>query len=89
MTLQEFLKSGAMTAEVLAEKAGVKNPDQIRQWAFYGRKPGAAYAMAIESATGKTVRRWDLRPTDWHLIWPELKKSKDAPAIPAQSAQEA
>jgi len=27
---------------------------------------------AIERATNGAVRRQDLRPDDWHLIWPEL-----------------
>lgn len=30
---------------------------------------------------------WDLRPNDWHRIWPELIGTPGAPAIPA--AQEA
>lgn len=34
---------------------------------------------AIEGSTKGAVMRWDLRPDDWHLIWPELAKRKDAP----------
>ena len=34
---------------------------------------------AIEQATAGAVRRWDLRPDDWHLIWPELIGAKGAP----------
>jgi hypothetical protein len=26
--------------------------------------------------------RWDLRPNDWHLIWPELAKNPSAPPVP-------
>lgn len=33
----------------------------------------------IERATGGAVRRWDLRPADWHLIWPELVGTEGAP----------
>lgn len=36
----------------------------------------------IERHTGGAVRRWDLRPTDWWEIWPELIKAKGAPAVP-------
>lgn len=46
----------------------------------YGTRPAAPeLAVAIERETNGAVMRWDLRPDDWHLIWPELKKRKDAP----------
>lgn len=32
----------------------------------------AEYASAIEIATGGQVTRQELRPNDWHRIWPEL-----------------
>jgi DNA-binding transcriptional regulator YdaS (Cro superfamily) len=35
----------------------------------------------LEEASGKTVRRWELRPDDWHRIWPELIGAEGAPAI--------
>ncbi|RZL40148.1 MAG: hypothetical protein EOP35_01700 [Rubrivivax sp.] len=91
MRLHDYLNSGAMTSEELAEKIGLDNDGQIRQWRhnYGGRVPGAANAVAIEEATGKAVRRWDLRPKDWHLIWPELKKAKGAPAIPVPEQAEA
>lgn len=28
------------------------------------------------------VRRWDLRPDDWHRIWPELIGAEGAPGVP-------
>lgn len=31
-----------------------------------------ARCVAIEKATGGIVSRQELRPDDWHLIWPEL-----------------
>jgi DNA-binding transcriptional regulator YdaS (Cro superfamily) len=40
---------------------------------------------AVEVATKGVVMRWHLRPDDWHLIWPELRKRKDAPAIAAKA----
>lgn len=30
------------------------------------------HCLAIERATSGAVTRKDLRPDDWHLIWPEL-----------------
>lgn len=34
----------------------------------------------IELITQRAVRRWDLRPDDWHRIWPELVAAEGAPA---------
>lgn len=43
----------------------------VTQWA--GGKPvPPARAVEIEHATGGAVKRCDLRPDDWHRIWPEL-----------------
>lgn len=39
----------------------------------------------IEQASKERVMRWDLRPDDWHRIWPELRKRKDAPAVKAEA----
>lgn len=41
-----------------------------------------AYAPAIEEACERQVLRWDLRPDDWHRIWPELIVVDGAPAVP-------
>lgn len=32
------------------------------------------------------ARRWDLRPEDWHLIWPELVGADGAPPVAAVKA---
>ncbi|MDB5975187.1 MAG: hypothetical protein JWR07_1947 [Nevskia sp.] len=32
--------------------------------------------------------RWDLRPNDWYLIWPELIGVEGAPSVPAIVAGE-
>jgi hypothetical protein len=45
--------------------------------------PLLATALEIESA-GR-VRRWDMRPQDWHRIWPELVDSPGAPPVAAPS----
>ena len=46
-------------------------------------------AVAIERATDGAVRRWDLRPDDWHRIWPELVGMDGAPPVPEAEAREA
>ena len=46
------------------------------------RVPSPELCVLIERATSRKVMRWDLRPKDWHLIWPELIGSEGAPSIP-------
>lgn len=57
------------------------SPVLVSQWANGDREVPAERCPAIESATGKAVMRWDLRPHDWHLIWPELIGTKGAPKV--------
>lgn len=40
--------------------------------------------VEVEVKSGGELRRWDLRPNDWHLIWPELVGKRGAPPIPDQ-----
>lgn len=41
----------------------------------YGYKPlDEKVCVAVEQKTKKIVTRQELRPTDWHLIWPELRE---------------
>lgn len=74
MNLREYLALNiALSVAELAQRVGVSDM-QVRQWqhGYKQRKPSPAYCVAIEQATGGVVRRRDLRPGDWHLIWPEL-----------------
>jgi DNA-binding transcriptional regulator YdaS (Cro superfamily) len=53
----------------------------------YGYKTCApALAVAVERESGMQVRRWDLRPKDWHLIWPELIGAEGAPVVLEKAA---
>ncbi len=55
-----------------------------------GRKAmNPAQAVRIERHMGGRVRRWHLRQSDWHLIWPELIDTDGAPPIPATQPQQA
>ncbi len=69
------------TQAALAAAIGVK---QQHVWNWLNR-PGlvpSEHCAAIELATGGAVKRWDLRPDDWHRIWPELIGAEGAPAVP-------
>lgn len=88
MILDRYLNEpGALTVSQLREKIGVKSDIQIRQWrhGYAGRRPSPEYATAIEQATVGRVMRWDLRPEDWHRIWPELIGAMGAPDVPAEA----
>jgi DNA-binding transcriptional regulator YdaS (Cro superfamily) len=52
-----------------------------------GRVPSAELCVRVEGATERAVRRWDLRPDDWHRIWPELIGTLGAPAVPSAQPQ--
>ena len=41
----------------------------------------AIYCTAIDELPNSPVRRWDLRPDDWHRIWPELIGKPGAPEL--------
>jgi DNA-binding transcriptional regulator YdaS (Cro superfamily) len=91
MNLHDYLSSpGALTVAQLCQRIGAKNDQQVRQWQHgYGdppRQPSAEYCVEIERATDGGVRRWDLRPNDWHRIWPELIDADGAPPVPQQEA---
>lgn len=85
MLLRTYLadRHGAQTE--LANKVGCP-PQLMWQWA-HGRRPvPVARAPSIELATERQVMRWDLRPDDWHLLWPELIGQEGAPAVPQPAA---
>ena len=76
---------GGQTA--LAAAIGVRQPT-VSEWARGERPVPIERCVDIERATEGKVRRWDLRPNDWHRIWPELIGADGAPAVPAEQSQE-
>lgn len=80
MQLAQYVdrKRGRQTA--LARKLEV-DPQLVWQWSRGARPVPVIRCVAIELATKRQVRRWDLRPDDWFLHWPELVGSKGAPAV--------
>lgn len=72
----------------LAEKVGIS--EQYLYQCLTGRKqmkPEEAVRVEIESE--RAVRRWHLRPDDWHRIWPELIGAEGAPPVPAPDSERA
>mgnify|MGYP000163832103 CR=1 FL=1 len=89
MTLNDYLKAdGSLTVAQLRAAIGAKSDAQIRQWqhGYEDRVPSPENCAAIERETDRAVMRWDLRPEDWHRIWPELIGQEGAPAVEAAKA---
>lgn len=84
MNLRTYLNGlprGGIAA--FAFKAGI-SPIYLSQLAAGQdeRVPSPELCVLIERATDRSVMRWDLRPKDWHRIWPELIGADGAPEVP-------
>ena len=89
MNLKPYLESERGRQRLLARKLNL--PDAyVWQIANGKRSASPELCVAIELATDREVRRWDLRPEDWHRIWPELIGAEGAPKVePAPQAKAA
>jgi DNA-binding transcriptional regulator YdaS (Cro superfamily) len=73
--------AGAVNGQACLARLLQVAPATVNQWARGHRPVPVERCAAIERATSGVVRRWDLRPDDWHLIWPELVGTEGAPAV--------
>lgn len=69
----------------LADALGVTR-GAVNQWKLLHRVVPLEHCTAIEKVSGGAVMRWDLRPNDWHHVWPELIGQKGAPKVPRATA---
>ena len=68
----------------VAALTGVKSPS-VSEWKVTGRIPDdKLMRLAPRLHADGFAARWDLFPTDWHLIWPELVGSEGAP-VPVEA----
>lgn len=71
MNLKKYLiESGTKKAE-FARAINI-SPALLHQWIENIRPVAIRHCPAIEGETGGKVTRQELRPDDWHKIWPEL-----------------
>ncbi|ARP86279.1 transcriptional regulator [Bordetella genomosp. 9] len=71
MKIDQYLESSGLTQAAFAGALGVTQ-SVVWQW-LSGRRPVPVERCAdIERVTSGAVSRKDLRPSDWHRIWPEL-----------------
>ena len=88
MKLGEYLLQERGRTVAVARQACLA-PAFLSQIALGHREAPPARTPALEKATNFHVRRWDLRPRDWHLIWPELVGTDDAPSPPEDEVRDA
>jgi DNA-binding transcriptional regulator YdaS (Cro superfamily) len=65
----------------IAEKVHVNPATLYQALTSKGAGFSPAECVRIEHDSELELRRWDLRPKDWHLIWPELIGMEGAPQI--------
>lgn len=85
MNLQSHIDDDRGNATKLAASLGIPL-SYLSQMATGTRTVSPEKAVSIEKFTERKVMRWDLRPKDWHLIWPELKGASGAPVTAEEVA---
>ncbi len=71
MNLREYCLAEKGRQTILAEKTSLAYA-YVNQIVNGKRPVPIKYCARIEKATAGQVTRRDLRPDDWHEIWPEL-----------------
>jgi DNA-binding transcriptional regulator YdaS (Cro superfamily) len=73
MKLKQYLLT-VETVSGLSKRMNVPSVS-LSNWANGKRPIPIKWMPVIEKETNGEVSRKDLRPDDWHLIWPELAQS--------------
>jgi hypothetical protein len=55
----------------------------VSEWRKQGIPSGRRIELGADIERVSGQRRWQQRPDDWHLIWPELIGTEGAPAVGA------
>ena len=79
MDLKTYLRAERGRAARLAEYLGL-SAVTVGEWAAQKKAVDARWASLIEGWSAGHVTRECLRPTDWWVIWPELRSRSQAPA---------
>ncbi len=78
MNLYQYTQLERGSQSRIARAIGVP-PVSVYHWAKGMRPVPVERCAAIERATNGAVTRRDLRPDDWHRIWPELAEKEPDP----------
>lgn len=79
-------QAGRGAAARLARDLQVK-PVVVARWRKKKKPVPLRRCAAIEVATQGAVPRWDCRPNDWFIHWPELIGSEGAPDVPERASE--
>ena len=80
MDLKTYLRSLPGDQRGTFANACGTTPGHLRNIIYEdGKSCSPILATAIERESSGAVMRWDMRPTDWRDIWPELTSRPDAP----------
>ena len=82
VTMETHVKASVVKAckavggqRVMAIALGIA-ATQVNQWATGRRSVPAKYCQSIVELTEGLITVQELRPEDWHLIWPEPKNTE-------------
>jgi DNA-binding transcriptional regulator YdaS (Cro superfamily) len=73
MDIKTYLDTERISQAAFGKAVGVSQ-GLVSQWILESTPVSPAKAVLIEVATEGKVTRKELRPKDWHLIWPDLDK---------------
>ncbi|MBW5284460.1 transcriptional regulator [Burkholderia gladioli] len=78
MDIKTYLSEKRGRVSGLARAIGAFQSD-VSAWKKGSRPVPVHFMAAIELASGKQVTRREMRPDDWHLIWPEIADGEAGP----------
>lgn len=84
--LRDHLNSLPATDQSLFARRCGTTVGYLRKALSTGQVLGAELCTQIEIASDGAVRRWHLRPDDWHRIWPELIRADGSPTLQKETA---
>lgn len=87
MDLKTYIQAARGNATALAAALDIP-ASYLSQMASGERAITEKRAALIEAHTSGQVKRWETRPDDWHVIWPELVGSEGAPDVPRAAEPE-
>ncbi len=74
--LLEYLNNKSPEERDIFAKACGTSDGYLRKAVYKNQVIGAELCVAIEKVSRGEVTRFDLRPFDWHMVWPELEKKR-------------
>jgi DNA-binding transcriptional regulator YdaS (Cro superfamily) len=70
----------------VARRVGAQ-PASVSEWRKKRIPDSRLIQLGAEIERLGIMRRWHLRPDDWHRIWPELIGAEGAPPVPAEQQE--